>query len=211
MKNSLICQLRQLLPAWLICLLLPLPAMLLWHSHDGRCVALWCFFIGCATLAAYAFRPSHSLERSWRDRMTALGMALFSAWIIYSLLWLVLVDAHDFVALFIAFQILIPSLFVVPCMVLVTRQPFAGVVFSLFLVGCMKFIGGAVVVLVYGWHADAHGYTTMPWTHPNLLVWLFWLNSSIFSLSCYILGRRRFMRGLTRLPNPALEPTPIAP
>jgi len=203
MKNSLIYQLRELLPAWLICLALPLPAMLLWHSYDGRCVALWCFFIGCATLAAYVFRPNYSFESSWRGRITALGAGLFSAWIIYSLLWLVLVDAHDFVAMFVAFQILIPSVFVVPCMMLVTRQPFAGVVLSLFLVGCMKFIGGVGVVLVYGWHASAHGYTTMPWTHPNLLVWLFWLNSSVLSLSCYILGRRRYMRSSTGLPNTA--------
>ena len=211
MKNSLRYQLRELLPAWLICLLLPLPAMLLRHSHSGRCVALWCFFIGCASLAAYVFRPGRSSERSWRDRMIAFGAALFSAWVVCSLLWLLLVDAHDFVALFIAFQILIPSLFVVPCMVLVTRQPFAGVVFSFFLVGSMKLLGCVVVVLVHGWHADAHGYTTMPWTHPNLLMWLFWLNSSVLSLSCYILGRRRFARGLTVLPNTALEPTPTAP
>ena len=211
MKNSLIHQFRELLPAWLICVSLPLPAMLLWHSHYGRCVALWCFFIGCASLAAYAFSPGPSLERLWRDRVTALGVALFSAWIICSVLWLGLVDAHDFVALFIILQILAPSLFVVPCLVLVTRQPFAGVVLSFFLVGSMKFIGGVVVVLVYGWHADARGYTTMPWTHPNLLVWLFWLNNSFLAIVCYILGRRRFMRGSTGLPNSTgLEPTPTA-
>ena len=179
--------------------------MLSWHSHGGRCVALWCFFIGCANLAAYVFRPGHSSERSWRERMIALGAALFSAWVVYCLLWLLLVDGHEVAALFIAFQILVPSLFVVPCMVLVTRQTFAGVVFSFFFVGSMKLLGCVVVVLVHGWHADAHGYTNMPWTQPNLLMWLFWLNSSVLSLSCCILGRRNFMRGLTVLPDTSPE------
>ncbi len=200
MKDSLRFQSRELLPAWLTCISLPLPAMLFWRSHSGRCVALWCFFIGCASLAAYVFRPVQPLDRSWRYRITVIGTALFSAWVICSLLWLALVDSRDFVALFIAFQILIPSFCVVPYMVLMTHRPFAAVVFSFFLVGSMKILGCAVVVLVYGWHADAHGYTTMPWTHPNLLVWLFWLNSSVLSLSCYILGRRRFMRNMTALP-----------
>jgi hypothetical protein len=58
----------------------------------------------------------------------------------------------------------------------------------------MKLIGGLVVVLVYGWHADRHvpPYTDMPWTHPNLLVWLFWINTGALSLSLYFLGARRF-------------------
>lgn len=176
--------------------------MLFWRSQDGRRVALWCFFVGCASLVAYGFRPSQLSDRSWRDRMIGIGMALVSGWIAICVLWLALVDAHDFVALFLAFQILVPSFCVVPYMALVTRRPLAAVVFSLFLVGSMKLLGCVVVVLIYGWQADARGYTTMPWTHPNLLVWLFWLNSSALSLSCYILGRRRFTRGgTTAVPN----------
>ena len=67
--------------------------------------------------------------------------------------------------------------------------------FALFIVFCMKLLGGIVVVLVYGWHASEHGvprYTDMPWTHPNLMVWLFWLNTGVLSLSLYRLGARRF-------------------
>jgi len=75
----------------------------------------------------------------------------------------------------------------------------------------MKILGCVVVVLVYGWHADAHGYTVMRWTDPNLLMLLFWLNSSVLSLSCYVLGRRQFIRHLTGLPNQALHATAAAP
>ena len=117
---------------------------------------------------------------------------MFCAFVAFSLLCLTLNDAHDFVAVFLAFLILIPSLGVVPFLTLVTRRPVAAVVFALFIVFCMKLLGGIVVVLVYGWHASEHGYTDMPWTHPNLLVWLFWLNTGVLSLSLYVLGARRF-------------------
>jgi hypothetical protein len=193
-KGSLGNQLRELLPAWGASILLPLLAMLFWRSEDGRHVALWCFFIGCASLVAYAFRPGQWSDHSWSDRMSAIGTALVLGWAVCSLLWLAVVDSHDFVALFLAFQILVPSMCVVPYLALVTRRPFAAVVFSLFLVGSMKLLGCVVVVLVYGWHADAQGYTTMPWTQPNLLVWLFWLNTSLLSLSFYLLGKRRFAK-----------------
>jgi hypothetical protein len=53
----------------------------------------------------------------------------------------------------------------------------------------MKQFGCVVVVLVYGWDASERGYTTTPWTHPNLLVWFFWLSTSILSLFHYFLER----------------------
>jgi hypothetical protein len=56
----------------------------------------------------------------------------------------------------------------------------------------MKLLGCVVVVLVYGWDASERGYTTMPWTRPNLLVWLFWLNTGVLCLVCYYLGVGRF-------------------
>ena len=204
MKDSLRRELRYLFPAWLGCVLLPLPAIVFWRSEEGRSRALFLFSIGCASLVAYAFRrdinfqipddPGHP-EQTWRKRMIAAGIALFCAFVAFSLLCLTLNDAQDFVAVFLAFLILIPSLCVVPFLTLVTRRPVAAVVFSLFIVFCMKLLGGIVVVLVYGWHASEHGvprYTDMPWTHPNLMVWLFWLNTGVLSLSLYLLGARRF-------------------
>ena len=201
MKDSLSRELRYLFPAWLGCVLLPLPAIVFWRSEDGRSTALFLFSMGCASLVAYAFRrdidsqipddPPHP-EQTWRKWMIAAGVALFCALVAFSLLCLALNDAQDFVAVFLAFLILIPSLCVVPFLTLVTRRPVAAVVFALFIVFCMKLLGGIVVVLVYGWHASEHGYTDMPWTHPNLLVWLFWLNTGVLSLSLYLLGARRF-------------------
>jgi UDP-N-acetylmuramyl pentapeptide phosphotransferase/UDP-N-acetylglucosamine-1-phosphate transferase len=207
MKDSLSRELRYLFPAWLGCVLLPLPAIVFWVSDDGRSLALLLFSVGCASLVAYAFRrdinhripddPEHP-EQTWHKRMTATGVALFAAFVAFSLLCLTLNDAQDFVAVFLAFLVLIPSLCVVPFLTLVTRRPVAAVVFALFIVFCMKLLGGIVVVLVYGWSADRHGYTDMPWTHPNLLVWLFWLNTGVLSLSLYLLGARRFQEGYDR-------------
>jgi hypothetical protein len=201
MKNSLGRELRDLVPAWLGCVFLPLPAIVLWRSDDGRSLALLLFSAGCSGLVAYAFRHdigrqfldvSQHPEGIWRGRMMTVGSALFCAFVVFSLLCLTLNDAQDFVAVLLAFLVLIPSLCVVPFLTLVTRKPAAAVVFALFIVFCMKLLGGLVVVLVYGWDADRHGYTDMPWTHPNLLVWLFWLNTGVLSLSLYLLGARRF-------------------
>ena len=62
--------------------------------------------------------------------MRALAIALLLAWVGFSVLWLVLVDPHDWVALFIGLQILLPSLCVVPYLSLITGWPFAAVVFT---------------------------------------------------------------------------------
>src|SRR5437870_10697466 len=94
----LITELRWLLPVWTLCTLLPLPAIVLWRSSDGRSAALACFFIGCASLMAYAFsRKSHCpvgdtgsgngpVEALWRTKMLASSLALFGALIIFSTL-----------------------------------------------------------------------------------------------------------------------------
>src|SRR5439155_4432736 len=201
MKDLLSHEFRYLFPTWLGCILLPLPALVFWRSDDGRPLALGLFFIGCASLVAYAFRrdipapaadPFDHPERLWRERMVTLAAALLSAFVLFSFLCLTLTDPRDFVMVFLAFLILIPSLCIVPYLTLVTRKPFAAVVLTLFLVACMKLAGCVVVVLVYGWHADAHGYTDMPWRHPNLLVWLFWLNTGLLSLALHLLGAGRF-------------------
>ena len=198
MKDPIV---RDLFPAWLGCVLLPLPAMLLWRSDDGRAMTLLLFSIGCASLVAYAFRHDvesrtpDALERReqiWRKRMLTVGMALFLAFVAFTVESLTLSDAHDLVAVFLAFLVLIPSICVVPFLTLATRRPVAAVVFALFIVFCMKLLGCIVVVLVYGWNASQLGHTNMPWTHPNLLVWLFWFNTGVLSLLLYHLGARRF-------------------
>lgn len=199
MKEPVRYQLKDLRPAWLICILLPLPSMLFWHSHDGRCVALGCFCLGCFVLVASTFRRCFNSDPPiclWRDRILAAGLALAIAWAMFSLLWIAFVDRHDFVALFIAFQILIPALCIVPCLMLSTRQMFAGIVLSLFLLGCMKLLAGIVVNLVYGW-GDVHQDGTprsheLPWTNPNLMLSAFWIATAILSISLFFLGARRF-------------------
>ena len=119
----------------------------------------------------------------------AVGIALSLAWASFSLVWIALVDRHDFVALFVSFQILIPSFCIVPYLTLSTKKPFAAVVFSAFLLGCMKGVAGVIVNLVYGW---GDGHHEIPWTAPNLMLSTFWVAASILSVSFYLLGARKF-------------------
>ena len=216
-------ELRYLLPFWIICMLLPLPFLLFWHSPEGRSVALKGLFLGCMILVAYSFRrdvrPPNGSEPApqiWRQRMLPLSLALFASFAVFSVICLLLNNPHDFgtskaeedqgiwwrafvfdtphdfVAPMLALMTLIPSLCIVPYFVLVTRKPLAAVIFTALLVGCMKLLGATVVVLIYGWDADAQGRTKMPWNDPDLLVWLFWGFSAAFSLLFYLLGARRF-------------------
>jgi hypothetical protein len=128
--------------------------------------------------------------------MFAAGLTLSVSWAVFSLFWIALVDQYDFVALFIAIQILIPALSVVPYLTLITRNLFSAVVFSALLLGCMKFVAGIVVNLVYGW-GDVHQDGTprsheLPWTSPNLRLSAFWTAAAILSISLYFLGARKF-------------------
>jgi len=165
--------------------------MVFWQTHQGRCVALWCFCATCFYLAATCFRSPIGPNASWSDKMLALTLALFLAWAGFSVLWLILVDPHDWVALFIALQILIPSLCVVPYLSLIIGRPFAAVVFSAVLLGCTKGIAGAIVCLVYGWSGPLHD-TSFPWTEPNLMLSAFWVNTVILCACSYKLGARAF-------------------
>ena len=204
MNDSLNHELRYLAPAWLGSVLLPCPALLLWRSADGLALALGLFFLGSASLVAYSFRRDANAtgesefgdpRRIWRKRMIAVTAALLAAWAAFSVVHLALNDRHDFVSVFLALSALVPSCCVVPYLTLITRKPFTAVVFTVFLVGCMKLLGCVVVVLVHGWDASERGHTTMPWTHPNLLVWLFWVNTGVLSLGYSWLGVRYARKG----------------
>ena len=201
MKDSLNDEWRYLAPAWLGSVLLPWPALLLWRSADGVALALGLFFVGSASLVAYSFRRDVNAtgesefghpRRIWGKRMVAITVAQLAAWAVFSSVHLALNDRDDFVSVLLALSTLVPACCVVPFLTQVTRKPFAAVVFTVFLVGCMKLLGCVVVVLVHGWDASERGLLTMPWARPNLLVWLFWLNTGVLSLGCYCLGVRRF-------------------
>ena len=197
--------LRSLWPACLYWLFLPLPAVLFWRSHDGRFLALCCFFVSCTSLVVCAFRrdisPSAVLKSSvdcatpfeaWRGRLVSVGLTLLLVWVVFSSLCLSFNDPHDIVAPALALLTLIPSLCITPYLTLATRRPLAAVVLTLFAVACMKFVAGAVTVLVYGWHATEFGHTTLTWTHPNLIVCTLLIATTILSTTFYLLGKRRF-------------------
>lgn len=204
MRQMFLAELRSLLSAWFVCLLLPLPAIF-WQAEEGRSLALNCFFVGCTTVVAYSFRrelTAHAITPTpeqpslpppaWGMKMLALALVLFAASVAFSALLLSLNDSHDYAALLVALTALVPSLCLVPYLTLLTRKPFAAVVFTIFLVGCMKLLGGLVVRVVYGPYSVEEGHTRMPWTDPNLMVWVFWIATAALSIVLYSLGYRRF-------------------
>jgi hypothetical protein len=209
MNKSLQRELRYLFPVWIICVLLPLPLLLFRPLPAGRSYALMCFSFGCAVLVAHSFRRDIKLSNSlpedapkpqtWRDRILPLGLALCAASLTFSIFSLAVGDARDFVTPMLAFLVLVPALGVVPYMVLVTRKPLAGVVFSMILVGSLKTpIGALIVHTFFPSHfqqsIDTDGSLIMPtpWIHPNLLVWFFYTAVAAFSFLFCFLGERRF-------------------
>jgi hypothetical protein len=200
-SDALRAELRSLLPAWLVSVILPLPAILFWHSSDGRSLALACLFVGCASMAAYSFGKELSTSGTaplsrpgWGVKMVVLAVAVVAAVVLVSALLVSLNNPRDYESLLVALLIPVPSLGMVPCLTLSTRKPYAAVVFTLFLVGCMKLVGGAVVWVVYGPNSVAEGHTRMPWTDPNLLVWVFLISTGVLSGVFYALGHRQYHR-----------------
>jgi hypothetical protein len=200
MNEALRYEFRYLAPAWLGSVLLSWLALLLWRSEDGVLLALGMFFLGSVSLVAYSFRrdthvvgdgESEPPRRIWQTRMVAVLAALLAAWAAFASVHLALNGRDDFVSVVQALSALIPACCIAPYLTRLTRWPFAAVVFTAFLVACMKLLGCVVVVLVHGWDAAECGYTTMPWAQPNLLVWLFWVNTAVLSLGCAGLGVRQ--------------------
>jgi hypothetical protein len=210
----------QLLPIWFVCLLLPVASLFFrWRPVDGRVVPKGLFFIDCASLVAYAFRSdikppaNEALEHPdvlWRRRMETDGTALVLASITFSLLWLSLIDGRDFAAVFLAGPTVIPTLCIVPYLTLITRKPFAAVLFTIAVVFIAKCTAGAVVVSVYGWNASKHvpPYTDLPWEAPHLHVWVFLVNTAILCIVFYLLGKRKFQAIYERAGSQPLNQTP---
>jgi hypothetical protein len=142
-------------------------------------------------LVASRFRLTVLSEQPplWHVKMVAVGVALVSSALVFSLLWLGLADRRDFVTPFIAFQAVIPSFCVVPYVTLATRKPASAVILSGFLVGCMKMGAGIVVNLRYGWN---YGHHELPWTEPNLMLSAFWVNTAILSVLFLFLGANKY-------------------
>jgi len=173
-----------------------------WHSEEGRRIALFLFFLGCITVVTHAFRPGSttttntdrpSRAHSCRPHTRRVAAILFSAWLCFSSICLLLSDPDRSICIFLALGMLVPIFCIVPFYWLFTGWQLATVVFTIFSVFAMKLIGGVVVVLVYGWDASERGYTVMSWEHPNLLVSLFLLNTAVLSAFMYRAGRKKFL------------------
>ena len=173
-----------------------------------------------------------AVARLWRTRISALAAALAFALLVFTLVSILINNPYnygtmqglqdegiwwrafvfetprDFAAPLLALMAVGAAICIVPYFVLATRKPMAAVVFSAALVGCMKFLGALVVVSIYGWDSDQQGRLGMPWNDPDLLVWLFWGFSATLSVTCYVLGRRQFVRQYSNRANSAPQDVP---
>jgi hypothetical protein len=199
-------ELRAMLPAWVICTLIPSPAIAVWRFLDSYPLAHFLFFACCLGLVAARFRPKALSQKpypSWHIKMLAIVAALISSAVVFSLLWLGLADAQDFVTPFIAFQAIIPAFCIVPYVTLITRKPVSAVILSAFLVGCMKMVAGIVVNHRFGWDYDHH---ELPWTEPNMMLWSFWVATTILSLLLLMFGASRYRAQLGHPDSPSHLP-----
>lgn len=195
-------ELRALLPAWAVAVLLPVPVATFWHEGSGRDFAYAYLFLGCAIVVAESFgrrvAPAVGLPPdmpgAWRTKLSALVLAVAGAVIVFTaFVWAMTGRPDAGVPLFAALAVL-PALGCVPFAALATGRPYVAVLFAAFLMAAVKMAGCVVVVLVYGWNAQAGGHTTLPWERPNLLVWLCLAGALACVVVFYPLGRREFLR-----------------
>jgi hypothetical protein len=207
-------ELREMLPTWAVAVLLPLPMATFWQDGSGRAFAYAYLFLGCAVLAAERFRRpppeggDHTGPRLWRTKMAALALAMAGAVCVFTAFASAISGQLDAVVPVLATLAVLPALCCVPCLTLATGRPYAGVLFTVFLLGSIKIAGCVVVRLVYGPTALADGRMNLPWEQPNLLVWLCLAGAVAASAILYPLGRRAFLKGAATPPS-AWSPPPI--
>jgi hypothetical protein len=190
-------ELRLALPVWAITVLLPAPAAI--TSRNGGLGLVYFFLASIGMVAAIFWRdfPTSADDQrhhrvAWNTKLAAAAISLVTAWIIFAGMCLPLSPRDATVSPTLAFLGLVPALCVTPWMLAVTRNPFIAAVFTMTLVACMKMLGCILVVLVYGWDASERGYTALPWTDPNLLVWSFFAFTAVLSAIGLCKGAAQF-------------------
>jgi hypothetical protein len=198
-------ELRDLLPAWAVLVLLPVPVATFWNVGAGRDFTYSYLFLACALLTAEQFgrpaavgagiRPTGRTIRDWRAKMTALVLAVVgAAGVLTTFVWAMTGQIDATIPLFAVLAVL-PAVGCVPFVAIKTGQPYLAVLFAIVLLTAIKLAGCLVVVLIYGWNSQAEGRLTLPWERPNLLVWLCLGGASVSSAVLYWLGRRAFLKG----------------
>jgi hypothetical protein len=203
-------ELRDMLPAWAVAVLLPLPVATFWHDGSGRAFAYADLFLGCAILAAERFGrpppvgagspPAGGAPPLWRTKMVALVWATAGAVSVFTAFGWAMSGRPDAVVPLLAALAVLPALGCVPFLAIVTGKPYAAVLLTTFLLGSVKLAGCVVVRIVYGPNALAEGHMTLPWERPNLLVWLCLAGAMALSAVLYPLGRQAFLRRGTSPP-----------
>jgi hypothetical protein len=201
-------ELRSLLPALAVALLLPVPLLNFVDDGSGRAFAFAYLFLGCVLLAAECFRPAAGprgpgrggtptdRRTAWTAKMGALAVAMGVAALTFTACHWAISGRPDRGVLVLAFVAAVPALGMVPCLTLLAGNPYAAVVLAALLLGAVKLAGCAVVRVAYGPAAQAEGRMAMSWAEPNLLVWLCLAGGLLCSAALGVLGFRR-----TRAPD----------
>jgi len=196
--TKLVNELRDMIPTWAVTTILPLPIINFWQLGPGQDFAYAYLFLGSAILVAERFsgsgRPKGGAVDDWRSIVAALLLATATSAMIFTIfVWAIAGYADLSVPIF-AVLAVIPAIGCVPFLAITCGRPYYGVLAAILLMTVIKLAGCVVVVLVYGWNAQEHGYTALPWRDPNLLVCLCLSGAMLSSLMLFALGRREFLR-----------------
>lgn len=203
--NTIVGELREMLPTWAFAVLLPAPLTTFWHEGPGRDFAYAYLFLGCALLVSERFprrgeilaleKEGQGLREIWRIRMVSLGMAILAAIGVFSGFASAIAGEWNFSFPLLAILATTPALFCVPYFVMITGKKYGAVLLVVFSLALIKLAGCVLVRGVYGSTALAEGKMSLPWEQPNLLV-CFCLGGMLgFSTVCGLLGKRLFVRG----------------
>jgi hypothetical protein len=176
--------LRQVAGAWLAAACLPLPALLMTSPATNADVS--CLYLGLASawLAVEILRcggyPSSRAELSAKLATLCIALAINGALFI-ALGSSVSVRSNIPFALLALFAI-IPSLGLVPWMVLKLRNSLTALVLSALVLLVAKLSACVVARLVYGPDYMEHGYVAADWRMAKLMISMTWLLITLISV-----------------------------
>lgn len=195
---SLARELRLLLFPWAFALLLPMPMLMAGGETVNSDIAVLYLGLGAAWLAVEAFHPSRVAlsPADWRARMGALIIYLAVNATVFSVFGDLAQIQSNIPLPLLATLGIVPSLGLVPWLVLRLRQPFAAIVLGAFAVAIMKLSACVVARVVYGPDYIALGYASADWRTAKLMISLMWTGTFLVSALAGMATYRRVHRSI---------------
>ena len=142
-------ELREMIPTWAVTTLLPLPIINFWQLGPGHDFAYAYLFLGSTILVAERFaengRPQGGDLREWRNKISALCLAIAATAMIFTaFVWAISGNVDLAVSMFAIFAV-IPAIGCVPFFSINASRPYFGVLAAILLIAAIKMAGCVVV------------------------------------------------------------------